>query len=207
MGVKKIRFPETSGIGIKPISVDGTERLVRAAHQVRDRQQPQVGDHRAQGQHHEVHRRRCSVTRATSWPRTSSAPSWYRRRPVVQVQRQARTGGNHHQGLHRRRLPPADAAAPGRVRRDRHHQPERRLHLRRAGRAGGRYRHRAGRQHLRHYACFEATHGTAPKYAGKDKVNPGSLILSAEMMLRHLGWLEAADLSSSRWKRRSATRT
>ena len=43
-------------------------------------------------------------------------------------------------------------------------------------------------------ACFEATHGTAPKYAGQDKVNPGSEILSAEMMLRHLGWREAADL-------------
>ena len=43
-------------------------------------------------------------------------------------------------------------------------------------------------------AIFEATHGTAPKYAGQDKVNPGSLILSAEMMLRHLGWVEAADL-------------
>ncbi len=41
---------------------------------------------------------------------------------------------------------------------------------------------------------FEATHGTAPKYAGQDKVNPGSLILSAEMMLRHMGWTEAADL-------------
>ena len=44
------------------------------------------------------------------------------------------------------------------------------------------------------YAVFEATHGTAPKYAGKNKVNPGSLILSAEMMLRHMGWIEAADL-------------
>jgi hypothetical protein len=43
-------------------------------------------------------------------------------------------------------------------------------------------------------ACFEATHGTAPKYAGKDYVNPGSEILSAEMMLRHMGWVEAADL-------------
>jgi len=43
-------------------------------------------------------------------------------------------------------------------------------------------------------AMFEATHGTAPKYAGKDQVNPGSVILSAEMMLRHLGWTEAADL-------------
>jgi isocitrate dehydrogenase len=43
-------------------------------------------------------------------------------------------------------------------------------------------------------AMFEATHGTAPKYAGQDKVNPGSLILSAEMMLRHMGWTEAADM-------------
>src|SRR5690606_26026245 len=43
-------------------------------------------------------------------------------------------------------------------------------------------------------AMFEATHGTAPKYAGQDKVNPGSLILSAEMMLPHMGWTEAADL-------------
>jgi isocitrate dehydrogenase len=43
-------------------------------------------------------------------------------------------------------------------------------------------------------AMFEATHGTAPKYAGKDYVNPGSVILSAEMMLRHMGWFEAADL-------------
>ena len=44
------------------------------------------------------------------------------------------------------------------------------------------------------HAVFEATHGTAPKYAGQDKVNPGSVILSGEMMLRYLGWTEAADL-------------
>jgi len=44
------------------------------------------------------------------------------------------------------------------------------------------------------HALFEATHGTAPKYANLDKINPGSLILSGEMMLRHLGWREAADL-------------
>ena len=43
-------------------------------------------------------------------------------------------------------------------------------------------------------AMFEATHGTAPRYAGQNKVNPGSIILSAEMMLRHIGWAEAADL-------------
>src|SRR5205814_3097326 len=48
--------------------------------------------------------------------------------------------------------------------------------------------------YLTGHAVFEATHGTAPKYAGQDKVNPGSLILSGEMMFRHLGWHEAADL-------------
>ena len=50
-------------------------------------------------------------------------------------------------------------------------------------------------------AMFEATHGTAPKYAGKDYVNPGSEILSAEMMLRHMGWVEAADLIIESMKR------
>ncbi len=44
------------------------------------------------------------------------------------------------------------------------------------------------------HAIFEATHGTAPKYAGQDKVNPGSILLSGEMMLRHMGWTEACDL-------------
>ena len=51
------------------------------------------------------------------------------------------------------------------------------------------------------YAVFEATHGTAPKYAGQNKVNPGSLILSAEMMLRHIGWKEAADIIMSSMER------
>lgn len=56
-------------------------------------------------------------------------------------------------------------------------------------------------------ALFEATHGTAPKYAGKDKVNPGSLILSAEMMLRHMGWTEAADLIISAMGKAIASKT
>jgi isocitrate dehydrogenase len=56
-------------------------------------------------------------------------------------------------------------------------------------------------------AMFEATHGTAPKYAGKDYVNPGSLILSAEMMLRHLGWTEAADLIVASMEKAIAAKT
>ena len=55
-------------------------------------------------------------------------------------------------------------------------------------------------------AMFEATHGTAPKYAGKDYVNPGSEILSAEMMLRHMGWLEAADLIISSMEKSIASK-
>ncbi|NKB47351.1 MAG: NADP-dependent isocitrate dehydrogenase, partial [Legionellales bacterium] len=56
-------------------------------------------------------------------------------------------------------------------------------------------------------AVFEATHGTAPKYAGQDKVNPGSLILSAEMMLRHIGWRDAADLIIQAMERTIAAKT
>ena len=55
-------------------------------------------------------------------------------------------------------------------------------------------------------ACFEASHGTAPKYAGKDYVNPGSEILSAEMMLRHMGWTEAADLILASMERAIASK-
>ena len=58
----------------------------------------------------------------------------------------------------------------------------------------GRARHRPGGNIGDDIAFFEATHGTAPKYAGKDVINPGSVILSGVMMLHHLGWAEAADL-------------
>ena len=56
-------------------------------------------------------------------------------------------------------------------------------------------------------AMFEATHGTAPKYAGQDYVNPGSIILSAEMMLRHLGWTEAADVIIASMQRAITAKT
>ena len=56
------------------------------------------------------------------------------------------------------------------------------------------------------YAIFEATHGTAPKYADKDVINPGSVILSGVMMFRFLGWTEAADLIEQAWSERSSRR-
>ena len=86
---------------------------------------------------------------------------------------------------------------PGGLRRGRHHEPQRRLHLRRPRRPGGRARHRARGQHqLRHRPRRASRPPTAPppSIAGQDKVNPGSVILSGVMMLDHLGWSEAARL-------------
>ena len=82
------------------------------------------------------------------------------------------------------------------IRGSRYHESQWRLHLGRTSRTSRRDRHSTGANinYDTGIAIFEATHGTAPKYAGQDKVNPGSLILSAEMMLRHIGWTEAADL-------------
>ena len=143
MGVRKIRFPETSGIGIKPISREGTERLVRQAIQYAIDNDRDVGHARAQGQHHEVHRGRvprlglrargAGVRRRSR----STAGPWMTLREPRHGQRDRR------QGHDRRRLPAADPAAPGRLRRDRDAEPERRLHLRRARGAGRRHRHRA----------------------------------------------------------------
>jgi isocitrate dehydrogenase len=103
--------------------------------------------------------------------------------------------GDRHQGRHRRRLPPADPAPARRVRCDRHAQSERRLHLRRPRRPGRRIGIAPGGNvnYVTGHAVFEATHGTAPKYANLDRVNPGSVILSGEMMLRYMGWTDAAD--------------
>ena len=148
MGVRKIRFPETSGIGIKPVSREGTERLVRKAHSVRDRQRPALGVARPQGQHHEIHRGRLPRlglrARATGVRREGD-----RRRTLVLVQESADGPRHRRQGHDRRCLPAADPAASGGIRRDRHVEPERRLCLRRTGGAGGRHRHCTRRQHVR----------------------------------------------------------
>jgi isocitrate dehydrogenase len=113
---------------------------------------------------------------------------------VVQVHESEHRPRNHRQGFARRRLPAADPAASGRVRRDRTTNLNGDyISDALAAQVGG-IGIAPGANISDQYACFEATHGTAPKYAGLDKVNPGSLILSAEMMLRHLGWIEAANL-------------
>ena len=108
---------------------------------------------------------------------------------------QAAGGEDPGQGRHHRRVPAADPDPARRVRRDPVLQPDRRLisdalaaQVGGIGIAPG-----ANINYDTGHALFEATHGTAPKYAGQDKVNPGSVILSGEMMLRYMGWTEAAD--------------
>ena len=188
MGVKKIRFPATSGIGIKPVSREGTERLVRKAIQYaidNDRQSVTL-----------VHKGNIMKFTEGALPRLglrARAEREFGAQPIdggpwMSVQEPEDRPRHRRQGRDRRRLPAADPAAAGRVRRDRHAQPQRRLHLatRSPPQVGG-IGIAPGANLSDTVAMFEATHGTAPKYAGKDYVNPGSEILSAEMMLRPHG--------------------
>ncbi len=193
MGVKKIRFPATSGIGIKPISVEGTTRIVRAAMK------------------YAIDNDRKSVTLVHKGNIMKFTECLFRDvgYKVAQEEFGAELidGGpwckftNPNTG---REIVVKDAIADAFLQQ---------ILLRPAEydviaccNLNGDYISDAlaaqvggigiapGANISDQYACFEATHGTAPKYAGLDKVNPGSLILSAEMMLRHLGWKEAADL-------------
>jgi len=193
MGVRKIRFPDSSGIGIKPISIEGTARLVRAALKyviANDRQSLTI-----------VHKG--NIMKFTEGLFRDVA---YK---VAQEEfgAQAIDGGpwcqfkNPHTG---RDIIVKDAIADAFLQqillRPAEYDTIVTTNLNGdyisdalAAQVGG-IGIAPGANISDHYACFEATHGTAPKYAGLDKVNPGSLILSAEMMLRHLGWKEAADL-------------
>ena len=104
MGVKKIRFPNTSSIGIKPISKEGSERLIRAGHALRHREQPQERDPGAQGQYPEVHRGHVHEVglRAGQGRVLGQAGG------LGRLRRQAAGGEDPGQGRHHRRLPPAD---------------------------------------------------------------------------------------------------
>ena len=193
MGVQKIRFPLTSGIGIKPISVEGTTRLVRAAIKyaiTNDRKSVTIV-HKGnimkytEGLFRDV---AYQVAREEFGAELIDGGPWCEVR-------------NPHTGreiiikdsiadafLQQILLRPAeyDVIATTNLNGDY-------ISDALAAQVGG-IGIAPGANISDQYACFEATHGTAPKYAGQDKVNPGSLILSAEMMLRHLGWKEAADL-------------
>ncbi len=196
MGVRKIRFPETSGIGIKPVSREGTERLVRKAFQyaiANDRRSVTLvhkgniqkfteGAFRDWG--YALAQREFGAKEIDGGPWSSFKNPKTGRDIVV---KDVITDAFLQQIL----LRPAeyDVIATLNLNGDY-------ISDALAAEVGG-IGIAPGANMSDTVAMFEATHGTAPKYAGKDYVNPGSEILSAEMMLVHMGWREAADLITS----------
>ena len=193
MGVKKIRFPETSGIGIKPVSRQGTERLVRKAIQYAiDNGKPSVTI---------VHKG--NIMKYTEggfrdWA-YALAQKEFGAKPIDGGPwcsfKNPKTGGDiivkdaiADAFLQQILLRPAEYSVIATLNLNGDYVSDAL-----AAQVGG-IGIAPGANLSDAVAMFEATHGTAPKYAGQDKVNPGSLILSAEMMLRHMGWTEAADL-------------
>ena len=193
MGVKKIRFPETSGIGIKPISIEGTTRIVRAAmkYAIENDRKSVTLVHKGN-----IMKFTEGLFRDTGYKvaREEFGAELIDGGPWCKF-KNPRTG---------REIVVKDAIADAFLQqillRPAEYDVIATLNLNGdyisdalAAQVGG-IGIAPGANISDQYASFEATHGTAPKYAGLDKVNPGSLILSAEMMLRHLGWKEAADL-------------
>ncbi len=193
MGVTKIRFPETSAIGIKPVSIEGSERLIRRAIQ------------------YAIDNKRKSVTLVHKGNIMKFTEGGFKKWGYELAKREF--GGVEIDGGPWLKLPKkygsggiiikdviADAFLQQILLRPAEYDVIATLNLNGdyisdalAAEVGG-IGIAPGANLSDSIAMFEATHGTAPKYAGKDYVNPGSLILSAEMMLRHIGWAEAADL-------------
>jgi isocitrate dehydrogenase len=191
LGVTKIRFPETSGIGIKPISQEGTERLVRRAIQ------------------YALDNRRKSVTFVHKGNIMKFTEGAFAKWGYGLAQREfgaepldggpwMRIKAAHGEIVVKDVI--ADAFLQQILLRPAEYDVIATMNLNGdfisdalAAQVGG-IGIAPGANLSDTVAMFEATHGTAPKYAGKDYVNPGSEILSAEMMLRHMGWIEAADL-------------
>src|SRR5690349_8337829 len=192
MGVRKIRFPQTSGIGIKPVSREGTERLVRKAFQYAI-----DNDRRSVTLVHKGNIQKFTEGAFRDWgyalaqrefgaKEIDGGPWSSFRNPKTGkdiVVKDVITDAFLQQIL----LRPAeyDVIATLNLNGDY-------ISDALAAEVGG-IGIAPGANMSDTVAMFEATHGTAPKYAGQDKVNPGSIILSAEMMLRHMGWVEAAD--------------
>ena len=193
LGVSKIRFPDSSAIGIKPVSIEGTERLVRKAIQYAiDNDKPNVtlvhkgnimkyteGGFRDWGYALAQREFGAELMDGGPWckfknPKTGKAI----------VIKDAIADAFLQQIL----LRPAEYSVIATLNLNGDYISDAL-----AAQVGG-IGIAPGANMSDSVACFEATHGTAPKYAGKDYVNPGSEILSAEMMLRHMGWTEAADL-------------
>lgn len=193
MGVTQIRFPDRCGIGIKPVSEEGTKRLVRKAIQ-----------YAIDNDHDSV----TLVHKGNIMKFTEGAfKDWGYELARDRFQAEPLDGGPWHVLKNPRTGTDivlkdviADAFLQQILMRPEEYSVIATLNLNGdyisdalAAEVGG-IGIAPGANLGGSVALFEATHGTAPKYAGQDKVNPGSLILSAEMMLRHMGWVEAADL-------------
>ena len=193
LGVKKIRFPDSSGIGIKPVSQEGTERLVRKALQYAvDNDKPSVT------LVHKGNIMKFTEGGFRDWG-YALAQSEFGAEPIDGGPwckfKNPRTGKDiivkdaiADAFLQQILLRPAEYSVIATLNLNGDYISDAL-----AAQVGG-IGIAPGANLSDSVAMFEATHGTAPKYAGKDYVNPGSEILSAEMMLRHMGWLEAADL-------------
>ncbi len=193
MGVNKIRFPETSSIGVKPVSREGTERLTRAAIQYaidNDRSSVTIVHKGNIMKFTEGGFRDWSYALAKNefGATEIGAGPWCEFKNPKTGKTITVKDSIADAFLQQILLRPAeyDVIATLNLNGDY-------ISDALAAQVGG-IGIAPGANISDEYAVFEATHGTAPKYAGQDKVNPGSLILSAEMMLRHLGWTEAADL-------------
>ena len=190
MGVKKIRFPESSAIGVKPVSVDGSERLIRRAIQ------------------YAIDNKRKSVTLVHKGNIMKFTEGGFKKWGYELAAREFGATlidegpwmklPDHLGGIVIKDVI-ADAFLQQILLRPDEYDVIATLNLNGdyisdalAAEVGG-IGIAPGANLSNDVAMFEATHGTAPKYAGKDYVNPGSIILSGEMMLRHMGWSEAAD--------------
>ena len=193
MGVKKIRFPESSAIGIKPVSREGTERLVRKAIQYA------IDNNRSTVTL--VHKG--NIMKFTEGGFKSWGYDLAKREFGAMLIDQGPWMRLKHPKIGKEIVIKdviADAFLQQILLRPEEYSVIATLNLNGdyisdalAAQVGG-IGIAPGANLSDTVAMFEATHGTAPKYAGKNQVNPGSIILSAEMMLRHLGWFEAADL-------------
>jgi isocitrate dehydrogenase len=193
MGVKKIRFPNTSAIGVKPVSREGTERLVRRAIQYAI-----ANDRASVTLVHKGNIMKFTEGGFKNWG-YELARREFQAEPIDQGPwlrlKNPRTGREivikdviADAFLQQILLRPEDYSVIATLNLNGDYISDAL-----AAQVGG-IGIAPGANLSDTVAMFEATHGTAPKYAGKDQVNPGSLILSAEMMLRHLGWDEAAGL-------------
>lgn len=208
MGVKKIRFPDTSSFGIKPVSKEGTERLVRAAILYAiEHKKPSVtivhkgnimkfteGAFKTWG--YELAEREFG-DKVYTWSQYDRVLAKQGQEVADAQQKAALDGGKilikdsiADAFLQQILLRPAEYSVVATLNLNGDYISDALAAIVGGiGIAPG-----ANINYVTGHAIFEATHGTAPKYAGQDKVNPGSVILSGAMMLEHMGWQEAADL-------------